>query len=104
LPFSQDLAAVIKSFIDLGLRVFISELDIVNPDGQDAQQADDYAFAFDACLKNYPGCMGVNMWGLNDRVNWNGESSKATMFDGDCNIKEGIAEGVKAVLNGTETF
>lgn len=84
--------------------MFISELDITNNDGQDTQQARDFAFVFDACLTNYPGCMGVNMWGLNDKVNWNGESAKATMFDGQCNLKPAIAEGVKAVLSGAKTF
>lgn len=88
----------------MGLKVMITELDIKNPNNQDAQQATDFGFVFESCVKHFPGCMGVNFWGLNDEVNWTGQNNRATLFDSQCNPKPAVFDAVKSVLDGTKSL
>lgn len=69
----DDLQENIQRFVDLGLTVRITELDIrVETPASDealAQQAEDYASVATACLA-VEGCLGLTVWGVTDRYSW----------------------------------
>ncbi|UZJ56946.1 hypothetical protein CBS101457_006266 [Exobasidium rhododendri] len=90
----EDFAESIQGFIDLGLDVMITELDIKS-NGDIEQQAKDYATVYEACI-NKKGCKGVMRWNLDEDVSWE-TGSKAELFGPNCASK-GLDEGVKKVL------
>lgn len=62
----------LQRFANLGLKVWVTELDIriprpVNPQQHFQQQAQDYARVFTACLNL---CEGLTVWGLHDSQSW----------------------------------
>ncbi len=63
----------IQRFVDLGVEVAITELDIRMPTpataAKLATQASDYKAAADACLA-VAGCVGITTWGLSDKYSW----------------------------------
>jgi len=63
----------IQRFVDLGVEVAITELDIRmdTPSTPDklATQASDYGKVADACLA-VRGCVGITTWGLSDKYSW----------------------------------
>ena len=66
------LEAQIRDFVDLGLEVAITELDVpTSPADPDAfaAQADAYRRIVEACLA-VDGCVEVTMWGLTDASTW----------------------------------
>ncbi|KAA2252209.1 endo-1,4-beta-xylanase [Solihabitans fulvus] len=63
----------IQRFVDLGVEVAITELDVrmntpATPDKL-ATQATDYATVANACL-TVTGCVGITTWGLSDKYSW----------------------------------
>ncbi len=68
-----DFTGVSETFAkvrDLGLDVYITELDVSILDGQtEAQQAEVYAGVLAACL-NEPACKALQIWGFTDRYSW----------------------------------
>jgi endo-1,4-beta-xylanase len=69
----DDLAENLQRFVDAGVQVRISELDVRVPvpasDDDLARQAADYRAVVEACLA-VEGCTGVTTWGLTDRYSW----------------------------------
>jgi endo-1,4-beta-xylanase len=63
----------LQRFADLGLEIWITELDIriLEPVSQQElqQQADEYAQVFEIC-QNVSGCAGVTTWGIHDAQSW----------------------------------
>ena len=69
----DSMGANIQRFVDLGLDVRITELDIrMNTPATAAglqQQAEDYAEVVNLCL-GIDGCTGVTVWGVTDAYSW----------------------------------
>ncbi len=69
----DDLQENIQRFVDLGLTVRFTEVDVrVHTPASDedlAQQAKDYASVVSTCLA-VEGCLGVTVWGVTDRYSW----------------------------------
>lgn len=64
-----------QRFADLGLDIYITELDIGIVDGAgEQQQADAYGKVLSLCL-NQPACKGFQIWGFTDRYSWRKETS-----------------------------
>lgn len=63
----------IQRFVDLGVEVAITELDIRMPTpptaAKLATQASDYTAVAEACLA-VTGCVGITTWGLSDKYSW----------------------------------
>jgi endo-1,4-beta-xylanase len=63
----------LQRFADLGLEVWITELDIRIPEPvsqpEIEQQADEFARVFEIC-QNVSGCAGVTTWGVHDGQSW----------------------------------
>lgn len=66
-----DMAQNLNRFKNLGLEVWVTELDIRMPVGNQnlQQQANDYQQVFDICY-NQVGCTGLTVWGLHDGQSW----------------------------------
>ncbi|MGY1762709.1 endo-1,4-beta-xylanase [Geodermatophilus sp. SYSU D00779] len=65
---ADDLTQSIDLFAEHGLQVRISENDVTDAEGTDAQ-ADQYAAVFAACFR-HPGCASYTTWGVDDRYDW----------------------------------
>lgn len=65
---ADDLAATLRTFHDAGLLVRISENDVTDGEGTDAQ-ADQYATVLGACLSS-EACVSYTTWGIDDRYDW----------------------------------
>ncbi|XP_065178464.1 endo-1,4-beta-xylanase Z-like [Sycon ciliatum] len=63
----------IKRFVDLGLEIHITELDVrINSDSKEdlKNQADVYQNMLKACLKFAPKCKSFETWGFVDKYSW----------------------------------
>lgn len=103
----DDLQANIQRFVDLGLTVRVTELDIrvETPASEEAlaQQAEDYASVATACLA-VEGCLGLTVWGVTDRYSWipmwfEGFGD-ALLWDADYETKPAFDSLVEAVGKG----
>ncbi|MDO9394953.1 MAG: endo-1,4-beta-xylanase, partial [Herbiconiux sp.] len=65
---ADDLATTFDGFEDAGLVVRISENDVTDGEGQDAQ-AEQYATVLAACLRS-EACVSYTTWGVDDRYDW----------------------------------
>ncbi|KQP77882.1 glycoside hydrolase [Aeromicrobium sp. Leaf289] len=65
---ADDLATTFDSFDDAGLDVRISENDVTDSEGQDAQ-AEQYATVLASCLRS-DACVSYTTWGVDDRYDW----------------------------------
>lgn len=90
----------LKRFIDLGLEISFTELDItINPPANSAQlqqQAKDYAEIYKLCESLSPHCKGVTVWGFTDKYSWVSKQ-QACLWDANFNPKPAVA-AVQAVL------
>lgn len=64
----DDLATTIDGFEEAGLVVRISENDVTDGEGQDAQ-AEQYATVLATCLRSQA-CVSYTTWGVDDRYDW----------------------------------
>lgn len=68
-----DMAQNMQRFVDLGLEVAVTELDVRIPlpadENELAQQAEDYAAVAAACM-SVNGCVGVTVWGVSNCCSW----------------------------------
>jgi endo-1,4-beta-xylanase len=66
-----DMAQNLNRFKNLGLEVWVTELDVRMPVGNQnlQQQAQDFQQVFDICY-NQVGCAGLTVWGLHDGQSW----------------------------------
>lgn len=66
----DEVAANFQRFADLGLDVYITELDVVmEPGGTEDEQAAVFADAVAICLAQ-PACKAAQIWGFTDRYTW----------------------------------
>lgn len=65
---ADDLQATLDTFDDAGLVVRISENDVTDSEGQDAQ-AEQYAAVLATCLRS-DACVSYTTWGVDDRYDW----------------------------------
>ncbi|MFI7583247.1 endo-1,4-beta-xylanase [Kocuria sp. M1N1S27] len=65
---ADDLSDTLDLFEDAGLRVRISENDVTDDHGTDAQ-AEQYAAVLATCLRSRA-CVSYTTWGVDDRYNW----------------------------------
>ncbi len=65
---AEDLTATLDLFEDAGLHVRISENDVTDDRGTDAQ-AEQYATVLATCLRS-PTCVSYTTWGVDDRYDW----------------------------------
>lgn len=65
---AADLADTLDTFGEAGLRVRISENDVTDAQGTDAQ-AEQYATVLATCLRS-PTCVAYTTWGVDDRYDW----------------------------------
>jgi len=65
---SDQLASTLTGFQAAGLRVRISENDVTDDQGAEAQ-AQQYATILEVCLRS-PACVSYTTWGVDDRHDW----------------------------------
>jgi endo-1,4-beta-xylanase len=89
-PTSSELSENMQHLSDLGLSIYITEMDIklqysdANQSEKLNDQARMYRQVFSACL-NSPNCRGFSTWGLTDRYSWipdyTGKTDAPLLFD-----------------------
>ena len=66
----DEVAANFQRFADLGLDVYVTELDVVmEPGSTEDQQAAVFSDAVATCLAQ-PACKAAQIWGFTDRYTW----------------------------------
>ncbi len=99
-PRRDELETVMRDWEDRGLDVAITELDIPTVDGDEVDQAAQYAEVVAACLA-VDGCVEVTLWGFTDRYTWLddflGPGTAPLVFDEDYEPKAAY-DAVAAVL------
>jgi endo-1,4-beta-xylanase len=98
-PTMQEIKAVIAQYAQLGVRVSITELDVLRPvrwDGGATQRAV-YNSVAQAC-RAMPNCTDVTVWGVADGHSWRGVDQRATLFDTSFTAKPAYAD-VRCRLN-----
>src|SRR5579863_3829994 len=69
----NSLASNMQRFADLGLSIYITEMDVAispTPSASDlAYQATQYQGVLDVCLRQ-PACKQLQMWGFTDKYSW----------------------------------
>lgn len=66
----DEVAVNLQRFADLGLEVYITELDVSMQDGDtEEQQAQVFAGVLSTCLAQ-PACKATQIWGFTDRYSW----------------------------------
>ncbi|MFE8884543.1 endo-1,4-beta-xylanase [Pseudarthrobacter enclensis] len=76
---ARDLARTLRTFQDAGLFVRISENDVVDDDGTEAQ-AQQYAAVVETCLRS-SACVSYTTWGVDNRYDW--------LIDDDGSLQQG---------------
>lgn len=84
---AEQLDETINRFAALGVVVRISEMDVTDDQGTDAQ-ADQYATVFATCLKN-PNCIGWTTWGVDDRYDWFSDDERGVQQGHDLLFNDG---------------
>jgi len=80
-PTKEQLLEQMNRYGELGLKVFITELDVDisrlpgSRDEKLAKQAEIYSTVFTACLESSGICNDINLWGVNDIETWSGEAA-----------------------------
>ncbi len=97
----QDFAAVaatFQRFADLGLDIYITELDVNRVDGDsDADQAAVFANTVRTCMQQ-PACRAVQTWGFTDRYTWRSPNTPL-LLDEEYQAKESY-RAVQRALTG----
>jgi len=76
------VGANMQRFIDLGLKVRITELDVTMVDGcTEEMQAAVYSSLLQACLDKAPHCDGFMLWGFTDKYSWLSASRPCILDD-----------------------
>lgn len=80
-PTKEQLLDQMYRYGELGLGVFITELDVDisrlpgTIDERLAKQAEIYSTVVEACLESSGICSDINIWGVNDKETWMGEAA-----------------------------
>lgn len=75
-PSVQDQVAAKQGFLDLGVEVAITELDVrftqapYYTEAGQKQQAQDYYNSVASCMQVGPRCIGVTVWDFDDKYSW----------------------------------
>ena len=68
---SSVISANMQRFIKLGLKIWVTELDVAMASGcTQERQAAVYRAVLEACLANAPHCDSFMVWGFTDRYTW----------------------------------
>jgi endo-1,4-beta-xylanase len=89
-PVPSDFQANLQRFVDLGVSVQITEMDVA---GSGTSQANSYSTVVKACLA-IAKCDGITVWGVTDKYSWR-SGDTPLLFDGNYQKKEAYT----AVLN-----
>ncbi|MEZ4706682.1 MAG: endo-1,4-beta-xylanase [Caldilineaceae bacterium] len=76
----DSLEKNMSRFANLGLDIYITELDVVAPTPNDLRQAFVYEEILKKCLAQ-PHCKAFQMWGFTDKYSWKLEHSHPLIFD-----------------------
>lgn len=99
---AEDLATTLDTFGAAGLDVRISENDVTDAEGTDAQ-AEQYAVVLETCLRS-PTCVGWTTWGVDDRYDWYVDEDGAPQQGHDLLLDDGeptpAHEAVRQALGG----
>src|SRR5690242_7464303 len=69
-PTAADVATNMQRLADLGLKIFISEIDVNGCAGySQAQQTTQYHDMIATCVAQ-PACAAVTVWGIPDKYSW----------------------------------
>jgi endo-1,4-beta-xylanase len=92
-PTLDALESVMGQYAALGLRVTITELDVLKPvpDDDGTVQRAAYDTVAQAC-REMTNCMGVNVWGVADPYSWRGLDQHADLFDASFTAKPAYAD------------
>lgn len=92
-PTRASLVATMKEYADLGLRVEVTELDVLPPTTDDGGVAQRRAYQTvgGACRRS-PNCTGVTVWGVADPYSWRGAARKADLLDASFGPKPAYAD------------
>ncbi|GHH78776.1 hypothetical protein GCM10018793_30140 [Streptomyces sulfonofaciens] len=82
-PVPSDFQQNLQRFVDLGVSVQITELDIA---GSGQAQADNYTKVTRACLA-ISRCDGITVWGVTDKYSWR-SGDTPLLFDGNYQKKQ----------------
>ena len=97
-PVPSDHQANLQRFVDLGVEVQITELDI---EGSGSSQADSYSRVVRACLA-ISRCTGITVSGIRDTDSWRA-SATPLLFDGNGNKKAAYTSTLNALNAGGTT-
>lgn len=109
-PSTSAQTTNMQAFIDLGVQVAVTELDVriklPVTDALLAQQSKDYVSTVDACLAVGRSCVGVTVWDFYDKYSWvpstfSGQGA-ACLFD-DNLVKKPAYYGIVAALGGNSS-
>jgi len=99
---AEDLGATLDTFGAAGLDVRISENDVTDAEGTDAQ-AEQYALVLATCWRS-PTCVGWTTWGVDDRYDWYVDEDGAPQQGHDLLFDDGgptpAHEAVRRALGG----
>jgi endo-1,4-beta-xylanase len=92
-PTLGELETVMGEYAALGLRVRVSELDVLKPTPDDggAVQRAAYDTVAEAC-REMTNCVGVTVWGVADQYSWRGADEHADLFDSTFTAKPASAD------------
>jgi endo-1,4-beta-xylanase len=82
-PVTSDFQSNLQRFVDLGVSVQITELDIA---GSGSSQANSYSAVTKACLA-IAKCDGITVWGVTDKYSWR-SGDTPLLFDGNYQKKQ----------------
>lgn len=95
----KDMEQVMQRFIDLGVEIAVTELDVYIDGGltdeKVKQQAEDYATVYRTCAK-LPKCVGVTVWDWCDKYSY-AKDRFADMWDVNIKPKPAVAAVLKAL-------
>ncbi|MFI9639871.1 endo-1,4-beta-xylanase [Micromonospora sp. NPDC051925] len=97
-PVPSDYQANLQRFVNLGVDVQITELDI---EGSGSSQADSYSRVVKACLA-ISRCTGITVWGIRDSDSWRA-SGTPLLFDASGNKKAAYTSTLNALNAGGTT-
>ena len=99
---AEDLSDTLDLFDEAGIHVRISENDVTDALGTDAQAAQ-YSVVLTGCLRS-PACVSYTTWGVDDRYNWwldgRGELQQGHDFVFDNGRKTQAYEAMQRALGG----
>ncbi|GGO45428.1 endo-1,4-beta-xylanase [Streptomyces lasiicapitis] len=96
-PVPSDYKENLRRFVDLGVDVQITELDI---EGSGTAQADNYSNVVRSCLA-IARCTGITVWGVTDKYSWR-PGGTPLLFDDNYNKKPAY-DATLTALGGTGT-